>query len=101
MENIVTPIKVATFEQYLKETHYDPDKTNFLVKGFSEGFALGYQGPSQVKLTARNLKLQIGTETHLWNKVMKEVGLKRICGPFDTIPFSEGYIQSPLVNLLP
>ena len=41
----------------------------------------------------------IGSKTELWNKVMKEVKLKRYTGPFNKIPY-ECYIQSP-IGLVP
>ena len=43
-----------------------------LVQGFKEGFDIGYEGPSNIKQTAPNLKLTVGDEVDLWNKVMKE-----------------------------
>ena len=41
-----------------------------------------------------------GDEIDLWNKVMKEVKLKRYAGPFTEIPFEDDYIQSP-IGLVP
>ena len=46
-------------------------------------------------MTAPNLKLTVGNETILWNKVMKEVKAKRYAGPF-----TEDFIQSP-IGLVP
>ena len=51
-------------------------------------------------MKAPNLKLTIGTKTDLWNKVMKEVQAKRYAGPFESIPFKDDYIQSP-IGLVP
>ena len=51
-------------------------------------------------MTSRNLRLNgLGTKETLWNKIMKEVGLKRYAGPFRQIPF-KNYIQSP-IGLVP
>ena len=50
-------------------------------------------------MKAPNLKLNVGTKTDLWNKVMKEVKVGRYAGPFNEIPF-ENYIQSP-IGLVP
>ena len=83
----------------LVQSKYDNTKTKFLVQGFREGFSLGYQGSDTVKLTAPNLKLTIGTEVDLWNKIMKEVGAGRYAGPFKEIPYQH-YIQSP-IGLVP
>ena len=43
--------------------------------------------------------LRVGSPTILWNKIMKEVRLKRFAGPFKKTPFKH-YIQSP-VGLVP
>ena len=86
-------------ERLLVETEYDISKTKFLVDGFKNGFDLGYRGPSDVKQTSPNLKFTIGNKQELWNKVMKEVELKRYAGPFPSIPY-DTYIQSP-IGLVP
>ena len=99
LENIVTPVRVGILREYLEISGYDKQKTEFLIKGFTEGFDLGYRGPQDVKLNSPNLKFTIGNELELWNKVMKEVELKRYAGPFESIPY-ESYIQSP-IGLVP
>ena len=86
-------------EQLLIESDFDEQKRQFLVQGFSNGFELGYQGPSNRTDTSDNIPLHIGTKTHLWNKVMKEVKWGRFTGPFDDIPY-DSYIQSP-IGLVP
>ena len=54
----------------------------------------------KVKQTVQNLKFWgVGNKTVLWNKVMKEVKLKRYAGPYEEIPY-EYYIQSP-IGLVP
>ena len=84
----------------LNEAGYDKTKTEFLVRGFRDGFCIGYEGPKNVQLRTENLKLKgTGTKTTLWNKVMKEVSLKRYAGPFKDIPF-RNFIQSP-IGLVP
>ena len=93
---MVTPINPDIFEQLLRESKYDDKESEFIIKGFHEGFPLGYENPNLVKITAANLQLTIGDKIDLWNKVMKEVGLKRFAGPFGRIPFDEDYIQSPI-----
>ena len=70
-----------------------------MINGFRQGFPLGYAGPKQITKTAPNLKLFVGSETELWNKVMKEVQLGRLAGPYKRIPFQH-YIQSP-IGLVP
>ena len=41
----------------------------------------------------------MGNRVDMWNKLMKEVKLKRVAGPVDTVPF-DNYIQSP-IGLVP
>ena len=89
-------------EKILRDTNYDADKTEFLVRGFSEGFTLGYEGPLDMKLQSPNLRFQdgVGSELEMWNKIMKEVEAKRYAGPYDEIPFDDYFIQSP-IGLVP
>ena len=100
LDNIVTPIKASTLKNILDEFDYDKQKTKQLYQGFQEGFTLGYEGDPHIKLTAPNLKLRVGSELELWNKVMKEVQAKRFAGPFKEIPFEDRFIQSP-IGLMP
>ena len=83
----------------LIQTKYDHKETESLVNGFSEGFTIGYGGDQDVQQTAPNLKLEVGSKLELWDKIMKEVELKRFAGPFPHIPF-QNFIQSP-VGLVP
>ena len=77
--NIISPVDFVELEQLLKESNYDQKETKFLVDGFENGFDLGYRGPDEIKQTSKNLKFTIGDKFELWNKVMKEVELKKIC----------------------
>ena len=95
LDNVVIPVDADALESYLRDASYNESKTQFLVKGFREGFSIGYSGDENVRLTAPNLKLFVGSQVDLWNKVMKEVKLKRFAGPFKEIPF-KNYIQSRL-----
>ena len=99
LESIVTPVNVNRLEELLLESNFDNRKTKQIVSSFRLGFDLGYTGDYQVKKSAPNLKLRVGSEVVLWNKVMKEVKLKRFAGPYEKIPF-QYYIQSP-IGLVP
>ena len=100
LESIVTPVNWQHLKFLLEDSNYSVEETKFLVDGFRDGFSLEYRGKTDVKLTAPNLKFRkVGNDTILWNKVMKEVKLKRFAGPFETIPF-ETYSQSP-IGLVP
>ena len=100
LENIITPVKVDHLEGLLRKYGYDPVKREKLVKGFKTGFSLNYQGNKKnIQMNSPNLKLRVGSQTELWNKVMKEVKDKCFAGPFEKPPF-ESYIQSP-IGLVP
>ena len=83
LSNLITPVDADNLEHILNEANYDKQKSQFLVDGFWNGFFLGYQGRRDLKITAPNLKIGVGSELELWNKVMKEVKEKRYAGPFD------------------
>ena len=93
------PVKIDKFHQLLVESKYDTEKTNFLIDGLKNGFDIQYQGPTDRRSTSNNIPFSVGNETELWNKIMKEVKLKRVAGPFKSIPF-DNYIQSP-IGLVP
>ena len=99
MQNVVTPVKVNRLLELLRKANYDTDEIQFLEQGFTNGFDIGYDGPQQRQSTADNIPFTIGDKVDLWNKVMKEVKLKRVAGPFDNIPYSN-FIQSP-IGLVP
>ena len=85
----------------LVECRYDKNKTDFLIKGFSEGFSLEYNGPRDIQQTSHNLKLRDPShKIILWNKVMKEVKLERYTGPFKGAPPFKCFIQSA-IGLVP
>ena len=100
MEDIITPVNANKFRELLEMAGYDQHKTNYLHKGFSEGFDLNYKGPLKgCKRFAPNLKLRVGSPHQLWNKVMSEVKLGRFAGPYKQPPF-EHFVQSP-IGLVP
>ena len=100
MRDIVTPVRTEVLKKLLLDRGYDVQKTEFLYKGFSEGFSLNYQVKlTNVKRFAPNLKLRVGSPIKLWNKVMKEVELGRFAGPFEEPPF-DCFVQSP-IGLVP
>ena len=100
LDNIVTPVKVKKFVKLLRQSNYDEEEVLFLEDGFTRGFDIGYEGPYVRQSQSKNIPLNnIGNETLLWNKIMKEVKLKRVAGPFKEVPF-DNYIQSP-IGLVP
>ena len=83
----------------LAASQYPVKKTQFLVDGFSNGFSLNYHGKRDIIQTAPNLKFRVGNPTILWNKLMEEVKVGRVAGPYIQPPF-KNYIQSP-IGLVP
>ena len=69
--------------------------------GFTNGFDIGYRGPSQRQSLSNNIPFTegVGDKFDLWAKIMKEVKLKRMAGPYKCPPFNN-FIQSP-VGLVP
>ena len=102
LASIITPVNVKVLHRLLVESNYDPLETKFLVDGFTSGFDIGYQGPMGRRDVSNNLpfKVGVGDRIDMWNKIMKEVEKKRYARPFDEIPFSDGFIQSP-IGLVP
>ena len=99
IQSVVTPVKVDVLDRLLRDSNYDSTEREFLVQGFKEGFDIGYAGPQFVQRWSPNLKITVGSETILWNKVMKEVSLNRYAGPYLTPPY-EYFTQSP-IGLVP
>ena len=93
-------MKVNALERIFRETGYDnfdPENAKYLIEGFKTGFSLNYCGLRKIMRTANNIKISVGSETEMWNKVMKEVSLKRFAGPYpqNSPPFKY-FIQSPI-----
>ena len=101
LETIVTPIKVNKLVELLETYGYNQKEVEYLRQGFTQGFDIEYQGPENRNSQSNNIPLRIGNKTVLWNKLMKEVQLKRVAGPYklEDIPF-KNYIQSP-IGLVP
>ena len=99
LQNIITPVDPHRFLILLQESCYDRKKTKFIIDGFTDGFEIGYQGRRDIQLKSNNLKLNVGSPTELWNKMIKEVQNKRFAGPFEEVPF-EYFMQSP-IGLVP
>ena len=100
LEDIITPVNAQVLKELLLSSGYDDKKTEFLFRGFSEGFNLNYKGSlTKARRLAPNLKIRVGSKEELWNKIMKEVDLGRFAGPFEEPPF-EHFVQSP-IGLVP
>ena len=100
LESIVTLIKINCFAKLLKDSGYDKGESEFLLKGFKRGFDLQYDGPWDRQDYSNNIPFrEVGDKWDMWSKLMKEVELGRVAGPFNEIPF-ENFVQSP-IGLVP
>ena len=99
LKNIVTPVKVDVLVDMLKSAGYPRQETEYLDNGFRYGFDIGYRGPVNRTSQSNNIPLRVGSKVQLWNKLIKEVELHRVAGPFESVPF-ENFIQSP-IGLVP
>ena len=99
LETIITPVNVEQLVQLLNEVNYNKEEVLFLENGFKNGFDLGYEGPMTRQSIAANIPFTVGNKQELWSKIMREVKLKRVAGPFKTVPFND-YVQSP-IGLVP
>ena len=72
----------------------DYPKREFLIHGFTEGFALQYEGPDQ-SYEVQNNKSARENQEWVLKKVMREVKLGRVAGPFNSKPFVNFHV-SPL-----
>ena len=88
----------STQSSFLKKADYPDRDRIFLVQGFKPGFDLCYKDAKTVRIRAPNLKIR--DEIDLWNKVMKEVKMKRYPGPYYQIPYKTDFIRSP-IGLVP
>ena len=95
LNTISTPVNVTALKKLLVKSNYDVEKTKKILDGFENGFDIQYEGPIDRQDTTPNIPFSIGNSTDMWNKVMKEVQMRRYAGPFDRPPF-KNYIQSPL-----
>ena len=98
--DVVTPVNIKAYEEFLVKSNYDGKETQFLLNSFKNGFDIGYRGPKCRRDTAENIPFSVGDEIDLWNKIMKEVKLGRVAGPYEKMPFKRSFVQSP-VGLVP
>ena len=75
--SIVTPVQVDVLKHYLIESNYDKKETEFLTDGFTNGFDIGYEGPTNRHDQAQNLPLKVGSLEDIWQKLMDEVKVNR------------------------
>ena len=96
LDNMHTIVRDDVFTRLLTEANYDPKEIEFISNGFSKGC---YRGPQQRQQRASNMPFRCGSKIQLWNKMIKEVNLKRFAGPFTSIP-CDYFIQSAVSLVL-
>ena len=78
-----TPIRLGPLARLLREVDYP--EIDFIREGFSSGFDLGFVGPLAPLSSNNNLSVNSNPEV-AYQKVLAEVALGRIAGPFTDIP---------------
>ena len=99
LSEVVTPVKANLFAQKLTDSGYPEEDIQFLYSGFKNSLDLCYEGPAERRSESQNIPFTVGNQVILWNKLMKEVELKRVAGPYKK-PSFEHFIQSP-IGLVP
>ena len=101
IDNIYTPVDPCKLLKLLQLLSYPPDETKFLVDGFTKGFSIQYNGPTNRQSKSANIPFRegIGSKLDMWNKIMTEVMQGNLAGPFEHIPYKD-FIQSP-IGLVP
>jgi len=90
----VTPVNPVRLQHHLQRIGYDPEKTKFLVEGFTYGFRLQHTGQLS-SATPNNDSSVLEFPLQMQEKLQKELDLGRMKGPFDEPPFEHFHI-SPL-----
>ena len=97
LNEIFTPVNAVKFGKLLQDNKYPDDEIQFLVKGFTEGFSIGYAGPQKRRHFSNNIPFTpgVGDKHDLWGKIMTEVEAWRVAGPYKSIPY-DNFMQSPV-----
>ena len=98
-KNINTPVDVRVLHDLLEQTRYSKSEAGFLIDGFTNGFSLGHQSPTDRQDSSSNIPFTVGNKLDMWNKLIKEVNAERVAGPLEFIPF-KNFVQSP-IGLVP
>ena len=77
IEYVVMPVDTKRLEKLLIQPNYPEQERSFLVQGFREGFDLMYEGPTARKDTVKNIPFTVCSSFELWQKIIKEVKMKR------------------------
>ena len=86
-KKLPTPINVECLQRDL--TGYDPILKTQIIKGFNNGFDLGFRGHANNRTNIANLKSAIQHPEVVDKNISKELKAGRIAGPFKMIPFDK------------
>ncbi len=92
-ERLASRVDLVALEYFLRG--YDSSEKNFILTGFRHGFSINYFGPRNLTVETPNHLSATDQPRLLWDKIMKEVDLGHVAGPFKYPPF-EHYFCSPL-----
>ena len=99
-----TPVKYSRLGEFLKEAGYSAKKTQYLVKGFEQGFRLrldrsvaqlAADREKNTRKVSGNNKTSIANPKAVEAKLTKELEARRMIGPFSG-PVFNNYVVSPL-----
>ena len=93
---LITPVKKDRLHYWLQG--YDEQKIQFLVKGFTFGFKIPFQGKRMYRFS-KNLTSAQDNISILKNKIQTEINNNRVGGPFKSKPFQN--IQISPLGLVP
>lgn len=92
----VSPIDIVVLKREL--CHYDSDKRDIILDGFTKGFSLHYNGP-HLTTESKNLKSVKALSDIVQQKIDKEVLAGRVAGPFQKIPLE--HLRISPIGLVP
>ena len=80
--SLPTPIRTDLLARLITKYH----DNSYILQGFSHGFSIGYQGP-QLSIELKNHNSVLLYKSHMHAKIVHELQLGKIAGPFSEKPF--------------
>ena len=93
LQSSPSPILPNRLQHLLHLTNYDVGRSDYLVRGFTQGFKIGHY--DKLGITGDTFSLSDEETNILLGKIEKEIQLGRVAGPFEQPPFNNYHI-SPL-----
>ena len=84
---------MLVFSALLLSCNYQVDEVQFITRGFTEGFPIGYEGDRHRTRIARNLQSGLEFPQVMWDIAMKEVKLGRFAGPYHEPPLANFWVN--------